>query len=123
MIIADRNGFICEIEDGTKIPTGNCFYMLQLGDKEEHYYKIGTTKSIERRMYEHLGSERCGNRDILILFVKSCASIQAAERLENQVRQQLIDLDYYHLPNDRFEIPEGVQEIEITIKKKYIVHL
>jgi len=122
-LLTKRKGLKCELREGIKIPKDYCFYILQLGDPAERYYKIGMTDNLTRRMYEHLGNKSYDNREITVLFAKPCASKYAAERIEDNVREYLKELGFEYKRNDRFIIPEEVDKIIVKVKKEWVVNL
>lgn len=120
-ILVTRKNSICEIVEGLKVPKRYCFYILQLGEEKERYFKIGMTDCLDRRMYEHLGNKAYEGRDIVVLFVKSSASKYSAERIEDNVREELKKIGFTYVRNDRFYIPKNITEIIVKVRKEYKV--
>lgn len=124
MILTQRNGCICNLKEGLKVPKKDCFYVSLIHQMGEKLIKIGITNDLARRFYEHLHNPTYGNTDMTILLAIPCASEYAAKRLEDKVRDYLIKLGYYHLPKDRFYIPDNVHEIAIKhVRKTYVIEL
>ena len=97
-------------------------YFLRIGEPEERLFKIGTTNNPRRRMLEH---ERTYKKPVTVLWLspKLRGRFTSLKVEEDTKEDWIANKNWEYLRNDRFIIPEDVQQIKITIKKDYFVQL
>lgn len=104
-----------------KIPTktGDYLYFLKIG--ENRMFKIGTSNNILRRMKEHL---KYYEENIRILWISPKYSKYTTLRIEDKQKGYWREFeDWEYVNNDRFIIPEKVEEITITVRKDYKIKI
>lgn len=103
----------------------NYIYLIQvLGDPKfpnKIVYKIGTTCNIIQRMKQHLAKYKC--KKIILLWISPLYSIHTALRVEHKFVREVKQSDWKHIPQDRFFVPEGVEEIIIRVRKDWVVKI
>lgn len=102
----------------TKRKLGAFIYILWLGPKKLNNIKIGMTTDPTRRFKDIAKYYEC---DITIVWMSPEVSKYTAIRVEDELREQLIESGWAHMPNDRFIKPTRVKSIEVKISKKYKV--
>lgn len=97
-------------------------YFLRIGDPQERLFKIGTTNDPRRRMLEH---ERAYKKPVTVLWLspKLRGRFSALKIEEDNKEKWISEENWEYLRNDRFVIPENVNQVKITIKKDYFVQL
>lgn len=96
-------------------------YFIQIGDKKNRKYKIGTTCNILQRMIQHLNNYK---ESIYILWVSPAVSVYTTLRIEdNFILSHMQNEDFSYIPNDRFIISEKITEVAIKIKKEYVISI
>ena len=96
-------------------------YFIRIGEPAARLFKIGTTNNIDRRMKEH---KRAYKKDIEILGIIALTSKYTTLRVEQRMIEKWKTFDgWTYKRNDRFIIPEDVQEVVITVRKDYKIRL
>ena len=98
--------------------TSNMF----IGEPQERLFKIGTTNNPRRRMLEH---ERNYKKPVTVLWLSPKLRGQFTSlKVEEDNKQRWInETDWKYLRNDRFIIPQEIDNVKITIRKDYFVQL
>ena len=100
---------------------GGYLYFLRIGAPDHRKFKIGTSNDVLRRMIEHAGYY---GEPIYILWVSPLLSKYTTLRIEDRQKDEWIaSMPWEYLENDRFIIPDGVDEVGIRIRKTYVVAL
>ena len=106
------------------LPTksGDYLYFLRIGNSDERVFKIGTTNRPLERLQEHL---RAYKTDVEVLWFSPAYEWLTTLRVERKQKDYWIEnmSDWKYINNDRFFIPEDVDEIVITVKKEYKIKL
>ena len=96
-------------------------YFIRIGEPAQRLFKIGTTNNIDRRMKEH---KRSYKEDIEILGIIPLTSRFTTLRVEERTIEKWKTFDgWIYKRNDRFIIPEDVQQITITVRKDYVFNI
>lgn len=123
-----HNGTKHKVFSRVKIPkssgknsTKGYLYFIRIGEPEERLYKIGTANNVKRRMIQHCGYFR---KTVYVLWVSPLYSKYTTLRIEDRQKTWWIEhTDWEYLENDRFIIPEGVEDVEIKVIKSYPIKL
>jgi len=99
---------------------GDYLYFLRIGNKWARLHKIGTTCEMLDRMKEHL---RNYHEDIYIYFISPSYSKWTTLRVEDRMKEEWKKAGWQYLRNDRFIIPEGIDQIIIKVNKDWLVNL
>lgn len=92
-------------------------YLLRVGEPQERLFKIGTTNNIDRRIKEH---KRYYKKDVHLLGYIPVKSEYTTLRVEKQTKELWKTLpDWTYMRNDRFIIPEGIEKVQIKVRKIY----
>ena len=106
-----------------KIPTrkGDYNYLLRV-DNGFKWVKIGTTNDMLRRMKEHM---KYYDSDITIIWISPPYSKYTTLRVEDRNKALWIKEhpDWQYINNDRFIIPDTVNEIVIKVIKEYHIRI
>ena len=96
-------------------------YFVRIGEPSARLFKIGTTNNMDRRMKEH---KRYYKQDIEVLGVIPVTSEYTTLRVERDTKAKWIEeTDWEYMRNDRFIIPEEVEEITIKVRKEYKIKI
>lgn len=97
-------------------------YFLQIGDKKNRKFKIGTANNIIRRMKEHASYYK---EPIYLLWVSPVYSKYTTLRIEDRVKDywKANFPDWEYIENDRFLIPEHYVKVKIKVKKVFEILL
>lgn len=96
-------------------------YFIRIGEPADRLFKIGTTNDLKRRMGEH---KRTYKKDVEILGTITLTSEWTPLKVEKKmIEKWKTETDWKYLRNDRFIIPDEVDEVTITVKKDYKIKL
>lgn len=97
-------------------------YFLVVGDPADRVFKIGTTNNPRRRMMEH---ERAYKKEVNVIWLSPPLSSKwTTLKVEEKMKDAWIaGKPWEYMRNDRFKIPANVNQVSITIKKKYVIPL
>lgn len=98
----------------------NYLILIHSNNDKTKIIKIGTTNDINRRMYEHLGYYK---KDITVLWISPHYSKYTTLRIEDKTKNELKSRGYKWIRNDRFEVPNELNEIVIKVKKEYHIRI
>jgi len=107
-----------------KIPKkkGDYLYFIRIGNATDRIFKIGTTNNIMIRMKQH---QDYFSKDIYILWVSPTYSKYTTLRIEDRQKAVWIEQqpNWQYIKNDRFIIPQFVNQIVIKVIKNYEIIL
>lgn len=94
-------------------------YFIRIGAKPDRLFKIGTTNNVERRMREH---RKKYGKPIEVLWISKPYSKFTTLRVEEETKRRWRELDkFQYIRNDRFVIPENVNQVTIKVRKEWVV--
>ena len=120
-ICGTRSGLVCTSTTELPAKKGNFLYLIQIGlpKNGQRLIKIGTTNNIKRRMSEEL---RQYKENIKILWISPCYKKFTTLRVEQKTKDiwRSVD-DWEWVPNDRFLIPDKVEELRVVVRNEFVV--
>jgi hypothetical protein len=85
------------------------------------WLKVGTTCNIMQRMTRHRYTFQS---DIIILWISPAVSKYTTLKVEDEFKDFTKNhLEWEYVPQDRFFMPENTLQIEVRIRKTYIIDL
>lgn len=119
IVCKSRVGHKCT--SNVEIPSkkGDYIYLVQIGNPKngQRFIKIGTSNNVKRRIGEEL---RQYKQDMCVLWVSPCYKKYTTLRVEEKTKDSwraLVDWEY--IPNDRFLIPDIIQEVCVVVRNEY----
>ena len=116
------------ISTNKDLPTkeGDYIYFIRLvpifGDKPR--YKIGTTNRPLQRLKEHLKNYHYEFNIEVLWFSPRYSSIETTTRVERRMIKFWSEfLGWEYIPNDRFVLPDDVDEVIIRVRKDYPIRI
>ena len=102
-------------------------YFIQIGKPFKRVFKIGTTNDLLRRMKEHSRNYGTDDQkeDIAIIWFKKVKSKWTTLRIEEETKTKWIKNEptWEYIRNDRFVLPNLINQVSIKIRKNYSVNL
>lgn len=102
-------------------------YFIQVGSPFKRVFKIGTTNDLLRRMKEHSRNYGTDDQkeDIAIIWFKKVKSKWTTLRIEEETKTKWIENEptWEYIRNDRFVLPNLINQVSIKIRKNYSVNL
>lgn len=98
-------------------------YLCYVWDKEikRERLKVGTSCDVLRRMREH---QRDFGGQVRLFWVSPTFSKYTTLRVESNFKDFTRNhLEWDYKRNDRFLVPEGVEVVEVVVRKTYVINL
>lgn len=116
------------VREGVKIPKSfadsekkGYVYLCFIYDYATHksWLKVGTSCNVMQRMKQHLSTHKS---DIQILWISPALSKYTTLKVEDEFKDFTRNhLEWEYIRQDRFFMPDNVSEVEIKIRKTYVV--